>query len=143
MPVDLEPDGSFTTPAGRHIPAVALTWRYSRAGGPGGQHVNTSDTRVELVCDVAECGFEEWMTELVARRLGPQVRVVAAASRSQLQNRRAAASRLADMLDAAAVPPKLRRPTRPSKRAREARVTDKKRAGERKASRSWRPDDRS
>ncbi|MGD9704710.1 MAG: alternative ribosome rescue aminoacyl-tRNA hydrolase ArfB [Acidimicrobiia bacterium] len=141
MAVELEPDGSFTTPGGLTVPARALTWRYSRSGGPGGQHVNTSDTRVELVCDLLACDFTDWVQELIVKQLGAEARVVSSASRSQLQNRRAALNRLAEMLDVAATPPKSRRATRPSRGARQARLEDKRQAGAKKASRAWRPDD--
>ena len=141
MPVELAADGSFTTPGGLLVPARALTWRYSRSGGPGGQHVNTSDTRVELVCDLLACDFVDWVGELIVRKLGAEARVVSSASRSQLQNRRTAVNRLAEMLDVAATPPKSRRATRPSRGARQARLNDKRQAGDKKASRAWRPDD--
>lgn len=141
MPVELAADGSFTTPGGLLVPARALTWRYSRSGGPGGQHVNTSDTRVELVCDLLACDFVDWVGELIVRQLGAEARVVSSASRSQLQNRRTAVNRLAEMLDVAATPPKSRRATRPSRGARQARLNDKRQAGDKKASRAWRPDD--
>ena len=141
MPVELAADGSFTTPGGLVVPARALTWRYSRSGGPGGQHVNTSDTRVELVCDLLACDFVDWVGELIVKQLGAEARVVSSASRSQLQNRRTAVNRLAEMLDVAATPPKSRRATRPSRGARQARLNDKRQAGDKKASRAWRPDD--
>ena len=121
MPVELAADGSFTTPGGLVVPARALTWRYSRSGGPGGQHVNTSDTRVELVCDLLACDFVDWVGELIVKQLGAEARVVSSASRSQLQNRRTAVNRLAEMLDVAATPPKSRRATRPSRGARSVR----------------------
>ena len=141
VPVELAADGSFTTPGGLVVPARALTWRYSRSGGPGGQHVNTSDTRVELVCDLLACDFVDWVGELIVKQLGAEARVVSSASRSQLQNRRTAVNRLAEMLDVAATPPKSRRATRPSRGARQARLNDKRQAGDKKASRAWRPDD--
>ena len=141
MPVELAADGSFTTPGGLVVPARALTWRYSRSGGPGGQHVNTSDTRVELVCDLLACDFVDWVGELIVRQLGAEARIVSSASRSQLQNRRTAVNRLAEMLDVAATPPKRRRATRPSRGARQARLNDKRQAGDKKASRAWRPED--
>jgi ribosome-associated protein len=141
VPVELAADGSFTTPGGLVVPARALTWRYSRSGGPGGQHVNTSDTRVELVCDLLACDFVDWVSELIVRQLGAEARIVSSASRSQLQNRRTAVNRLAEMLDVAATPPKRRRATRPSRGARQARLNDKRQAGDKKASRAWRPED--
>jgi ribosome-associated protein len=134
-------DDGLVTPGGIRIPAAALTVRFSRAGGPGGQHVNTSDTRVELVCDLERAELEAELLERLTSRLGPQVRIVAAASRSQLQNRQAARRRLAERLDAAARPRRGRRPTRPSRAATEERLADKRRTSERKAQRGWRPDE--
>ena len=134
-------DGGFTTPGGLVVPGAALTWRYSRAGGPGGQHVNTSDTRVELVCELAECGFATYMHDRLVAELGTTIRCVVAKSRSQLRNRTAAAERLAALLDPAAVPPVPRRPTKPSRGAKERRLTEKRNVGERKSARRWKPGD--
>lgn len=134
-------DGGFTTPGGLMVPGVALTWRYSRASGPGGQHVNTSDTRVELVCELADCGFVAYLHDRLVAELGATIRCVAARSRSQLRNRAVAAERLAALLDQAAVPPVPRRPTKPSRGAKERRLTEKRNVGERKSARRWKPGD--
>ena len=99
------------------IPEAELRWRFSRAGGPGGQGVNTTDSRVELSWDLA--GSE---------MLPPALKERAAEHRSQLRNREAARSRLAAILRQAATPdPPTRRPTRPSRAARERRLADKRR----------------
>jgi ribosome-associated protein len=119
----------------------ALTWRFSRAGGPGGQHVNTSSTRVELECELAAAGFSPALTERLVAKLGPVVRVVVADTRSQRRNREIAEERLRDMLTAASVVPRKRRPTKPGKSAVERRLDDKRRHSSRKAERTWRPDD--
>lgn len=134
-------DDGLVTPGGIRIPPAALAWRFSRAGGPGGQHVNTSDTRVELVCDLSRAGLAPELLERLTARMGSEVRVVAAASRSQLQNRQEARRRLAERLDAAARPRRRRRPTRPSRAATEERLAEKRRVSERKTQRGWRPDD--
>ncbi|HET9117730.1 MAG TPA: alternative ribosome rescue aminoacyl-tRNA hydrolase ArfB [Pseudonocardiaceae bacterium] len=116
------------------IPETELGWRFSRSGGPGGQGVNTTDSRVELIFDVsASTAFTPDQRERVLHRLSRRlvagvVTVVAAEHRSQLRNREAARIRLAAMLRAALAPdPPNRRPTRPSRAARERRLADKRR----------------
>lgn len=119
-----------------------LTWRFSRSSGPGGQGVNTTDTRVQLSFDLA--GSDAFPAELKQRmltRLGGQVTVVATEYRSQLRNRRAAEDRLADVLEAAMKPPPARRvPTKPSKASQKRRIHRKKQRGEIKRLRR-RPED--
>jgi ribosome-associated protein len=114
------------------IPRSELQWRFSGASGPGGQHVNTADTRVELRFDVAASralGPEERARLL--ERFGPVVRVVASDSRSQARNRALALGRLrARLADALRRPAPVRRPTRPTARARRDRVERKRRRGE-------------
>lgn len=134
-------EDGLVTPGGIAVPASALTWRFSRSGGPGGQHVNTSDTRVELLCDVAALAVDEPLGARLRELLGDEVRVVAAAERSQWRNRRLALERLAVRLDRAAVRRPVRRATRPSRRAVEARLGDKRRQSERKAGRRPPADD--
>ena len=119
---------------GHVVPDAELTWRFSRASGPGGQHVNTTDTRVQLSFDLAATeAFPEPLKQRMLTRLGPEVTVVAAEHRSQLRNRRAAEERLADLLEDAAGPPARRRvPTKPSRGAKQRRLDAKKRRGETK-----------
>ena len=119
------------------IPEGELGWRFSRAGGPGGQGVNTTDSRVELVFDVAaSTAFTaaqraRVLDRLTGRLVDGVVTVVAAEHRSQLRNREAARLRLAAMLRQALAPdPPTRRPTRPSRAARERRLADKRRRSE-------------
>ena len=116
------------------IPAYELAWRFSRSSGPGGQGVNTADSRVELAFDLA--GSQSLPPELKARALSRLTtrltngRIVIAASefRSQLRNRQAARERLAALLaEAVAPPPRTRRPTKPSKGAVARRLADKTR----------------
>ena len=116
------------------IPEAELGWRFSRAGGPGGQGVNTADSRVELVFDVAaSTAFTAAQRARVLERLGGRhndgvLTIVAAEHRSQLRNRQAARVRLVAMLREALAPdPPPRRPTRPSRAARERRLADKRR----------------
>jgi ribosome-associated protein len=121
------------------IPAAELTWRFSRASGAGGQHVNTSDTRVELSWDLASSPvLSDTQRARARRRLGRQlvdgvVTVTASERRSQLRNREIARDRLAELVARAiAPPPPRRRPTKPTKAARERRVADKRRRAETK-----------
>jgi ribosome-associated protein len=116
------------------IPERELGWRFSRSGGPGGQGVNTTDSRVELIFDVAaSTTLTEQQRARVLQRLSNRLvdgvlTVVASEYRSQLRNRDAARARLAAMLRAALAPePPTRQPTRPSRAARERRLADKRR----------------
>jgi ribosome-associated protein len=130
------------------IPAAELSWRFSRSSGPGGQGVNTTDSRVELSWDLA--GSEVLPPALRDRaieRLGDRLvrgvlTVTASEHRSQLRNREAAAARLAGIVaGAVAPPPRVRRATRPSRGAQERRIAEKKRRGETKRGRRTFPTD--
>lgn len=114
------------------IPDAELGWRFSRASGPGGQGVNTTDSRVQLTYDLANSrAFPSILQERALGRLGGEVTVVASEHRAQLANRRAAEERLAALLAEAIKPPPLNRvPTKPSKGARRRRVDQKKARGE-------------
>jgi ribosome-associated protein len=127
MPGPLQISGSVS------VPEAELNWRFSRSSGPGGQGVNTTDSRVELSFDVATT--ETLGPVFKARaleRLGPRlvngvITIAASEFRSQLRNREAAEMRLAQILrEAIAPPPKKRRPTKPSRGAVERRITAKK-----------------
>lgn len=116
------------------IPESELRWRFSHASGPGGQGVNTADSRVELRLDVARCvGLGPVQRARALERLGSRLSggvltVRASSRRSQLQNREAARERLASILAAAiAPPPPARRATRPTKASKERRLADKRR----------------
>ncbi|HEY1971053.1 MAG TPA: alternative ribosome rescue aminoacyl-tRNA hydrolase ArfB [Pseudonocardia sp.] len=143
-------DGDIAVP-GRYpfrVPERDLRWRFSRSSGPGGQGVNTTDSRVELSLDVAALAAalpdplrERLPSRLASRLTDGVLTVVAAEHRSQLRNREAARERLAGLLRAAAAPdPPARRPTRPSKRAKQRRLDEKTRRGQIKRLRG-RPDD--
>jgi ribosome-associated protein len=111
-----------------------LEWRFTPSGGPGGQHANKANTRVELSWDLASSASltERQRTRLRAR-LGDTVRVVADDHRSQYRNRMVAGERLAEMCRRAlAPPPKPRKPTKPSRGARKRRLESKRRAGQTK-----------
>ena len=129
------------TPAGWRIDPAAFSWKFSRSSGPGGQHVNTTDSKAELICDLTQAGLPEHIATRVIAKLGEQVRVVASTQRSQLRNRAEALERLCDLIDAAAKVERARRPTRPGKGAVERRITAKKHTATRKANRSWRADE--
>jgi len=118
------------------IPPDELEWRFSGSGGPGGQHANTSNTRVELVFDIAASeSLGPRQRARLLERLGPRVRVVASERRSQLQNRELALERLRDRIANAlhVEPPRVA--TRPSRASKRARVEQKRRQGERKRTR--------
>src|SRR5213078_2202343 len=95
-------EGDVVTAGGIVIPAGAMTWRFSRGTGPGGQGVNTTDSRVELVVDLTALVASETVAERVRAKLGDTLRIVAATERSQLRNREIALRRLSERLDAAA-----------------------------------------
>jgi ribosome-associated protein len=105
-------DGDVVTPGGILIPATAMTWRFSRGTGPGGQGVNTTDSRVELVVDLAALVTSAEVADRLRDKLGDSLRIVASTERSQLRNRESAVRRLAERLDAAARPRRHRTPTR-------------------------------
>ncbi|MBM5817502.1 MAG: aminoacyl-tRNA hydrolase [Cyanobacteria bacterium K_Offshore_surface_m2_239] len=118
------------------IPAEELRWRFSRAGGPGGQAVNTTDSRVELVFDLlGSRAIPEALKARAAARLGARLVegvlvVVAQEHRGQWRNRQAALGRLRTLLeDALRPPPPPRRPTRPGRGAVERRLEAKRRRG--------------
>jgi len=116
-----------------YLPRAELSYRASRAGGPGGQHVNTSSTRVELVWDVAgsptltEAQRALVLEKLANRISGEGVLLLAeGGSRSQHQNKEAVTERLQELLREALHVPKPRKKTRPTRAAREERLRDKK-----------------
>jgi ribosome-associated protein len=124
------------------IPRSELSYRATRAGGPGGQHVNTSSTRIELLWNPStSAAVDDASRGLILERLAGRldaegnVRVVASESRSQRQNRERADVRLAELVRGALVVKKKRRPTRPSRAAKEARLEDKRRRSTKKRDR--------
>jgi len=136
-----EQDGWLRVTPTCRIPLAELEWKVSRSGGPGGQHANTSDSRVEVRFSVVAASLKKNRQRArLLERLGPVVRAVAADSRSQARNRTRALERLAARLAAGLAVDPPRRATRPSRSAREARLADKRRRGERKQGRR-RPDD--
>lgn len=129
-----------------HLPDSELSWRFSRSSGAGGQHVNTTDTRVELSWSLyATTALTETQKELVGRRLRSRlvdgtITVVSSRYRSQHRNRESARVRLEELVAQALVPPKPRRTTRPTRASVERRLDAKKRRGDVKKSRRARWD---
>jgi ribosome-associated protein len=122
-------------PDGLLVPAHELLEQFSRSSGPGGQSVNTTDSRVELRFDVAaSAAFSDVQRSRALDRLGPEVLITASEHRSQHRNRLAARNRLADRIrDALAPPPPARVPTKPSRASQRRRVDSKVRRGRVKA----------
>ena len=118
------------------ITLAELQWRTSRSGGPGGQHANTADTRVEVRFDIAGSpSLGPRQRQRLLERFGPEVRVVASDERSQARNRAIALERLRDRLAGALRVEAPRRPTRPTAGSKERRLQEKKRRSEVKRSR--------
>lgn len=128
------PDGYLEITPALLLPVSELDYRATRSGGPGGQHVNTSSTRIELWWDIAGSPSltEEQRARLLHRlatRLDGEgrLRIVASESRSQLRNREAAAARLREIVASALAVAKPRKRTRPSRAAKAARLEAKRR----------------
>ena len=137
MPDDLVVTSRFVVPDGE------LAERFSRSSGPGGQGVNTADSRVELLYDVANSPSvpehlrARLLDRLAGRLVGGVLTIAASEHRTQLANRKAARERLAQLLrEAAAPPPAKRRPTKPTRGSKERRLAGKKQRGEIKRGRS-------
>ncbi len=130
------------------IPEAELRWRFSRSSGPGGQHVNKTETAAELSFDLANTPSlsalykERGLQRLAGRLVDGVITVRADGHRSQLRNREEAHARLAALLtEATAPPPKARRPTKPSRGSKERRLAAKQQRGAIKRLRSGRFDD--
>jgi ribosome-associated protein len=118
------------------IPLDEIELRASRSSGPGGQHANVTASRIEAVFDVdASRTLDDAQRELLRGSLGDRVTAMAQDTRSQARNRELALERLREKLAAGLVQPKKRRPTRPSKAAKERRLEEKRRTSRRKAER--------
>lgn len=118
------------------IPRAELRFRFARSGGPGGQNINKTATQVELLFDVARSpSLDEVQRALVRARLANRIdaegilHLVSRATRSQLENRADVTERFVSLLERALTPPKPRRPTNPSRGAKEKRLLEKKRRG--------------
>lgn len=122
------------------VPAAELQWRFSRAGGPGGQGVNTTDSRVELrvnlwtLSTLSPAQLERMQVQLGHRLVDGVVSVTASETRSQLRNRRAARARMAALLRAAVLAEtRTRRPTKATKGSHRRRLDAKKQRGQTKS----------
>lgn len=128
-------------PHGLTVPGSELTEQFSRASGPGGQGVNTTDSRVQLGLDLAtttaldDVQRARALARLAPRLAGTVLTITAAEQRSQRQNRAAARERLADLLRTSLAPPVARRPTRRSAGSHRRRLADKRERAELKQER--------
>jgi ribosome-associated protein len=132
-------DGVLEIAEGVAIPRSELEYRATRAGGAGGQHVNTSSTRIELRWNVERTtALDDERRARVSARLATRIdgegwlRVVASARRSQQQNREAAEARLVELVRGALVVQKRRRPTKPTRASKEERIREKRKRSETK-----------
>jgi ribosome-associated protein len=132
----------MTHDARLRLPESEMTWRFSRSSGAGGQHVNTSDTRVELIWSLIDTdALTPAQKELAATRLGHRlvngtIVVVSSQYRSQHRNREAARVRLEELVTQAVVPPQTRHKTKPTRGSKQRRLDAKKRRGSIKQGRS-------
>lgn len=134
--------GDLRTPGGLVVPAAALDWSFARSGGPGGQHVNTTSSKVTLTIAVAAVTGRPVALERLRAALDDTVRVTSQTHRSQWRNRQDCLARAAVLLDEAARPPDpTRRATHPTRGAVERRLDAKRRESHKKQGR--RRDDRS
>lgn len=124
------------------VPDAELEWRVARSGGPGGQHVNTTESKAELRWNIAESAVltetqRQRLIERLSARLTSDGTLILHGSqyRSQYRNRQAVVARFRAMVEAALAPPKTRRRTRPSRGARQRRLQDKRYRSEIKRSR--------
>ena len=128
----MEPESIRVTRSVR-VPRSEIELRFSRSSGPGGQHANTSETRVEAVFDVeASSALTAAQKRRVVAKAGPVLRAVAQDERSQLRNRELAVERLIAALREALKVERRRVPTRPTEASRERRLDQKRRRGETK-----------
>ena len=125
----MEPESIRVTRSVR-VPRSEIALRFSRSSGPGGQHANTSETKVEAVFDVeASTALTPTQKRRVVGRAGPVLRAVAQDERSQLRNRELATERLVAALREALRVERRRIPTRPTEASRERRLEEKRRRG--------------
>ena len=135
-------DDGIRVAEGTVIPLEEIQFRASRSSGPGGQHANVTASRIEAVFDVeASKALSDEQRALLRRKLGDRVTAVAQDARSQARNRELALERLREKIAAGLRRPKPRRPTKPSRAARERRLQQKRRRSARKAQRRPPPED--
>ena len=129
------------SPRGITVPAAAVSFQFARSSGPGGQHVNTTSSKVHLTIDLALCGMSDTVRARLMAAHGPTVTVVSEQSRSQWRNRHLAMTRALALLDAGTVAPARRIPSKPSRSSQRRRVDSKVKRGQLKAQRRQRDDD--
>lgn len=135
-------DGDLRVSNSVTVPAAELSWRTTPSGGPGGQHANRAHTRVELVFEIeASPTLTDGVRDRLSARFGPRLRVVVDETRSQHRNRELAAERMREQLAEALKPVRKRRPTKPSRGAKERRIAAKKRRSSTKQQRRYRGED--
>ncbi|MDA8197668.1 MAG: alternative ribosome rescue aminoacyl-tRNA hydrolase ArfB [Actinomycetota bacterium] len=117
------------------IPETALTWRFSRSSGPGGQSVNKADTKVELICDLRQLRGPQIYLERIVERYGNELRITVSTQRSQLQNRQIARHLLKEKLEKATKIQRRRHPTKPTPASKRRRLDSKKKESLQKAER--------
>ena len=123
--------------SGGIVPVSAIAWRFDPSGGPGGQHANRANTRVEATIDLGAAGdMAPEVRQQLIDRLGDELRVVVDDTRSQARNREIALDRLEGRLRSGLVTAKPRKATRPSRRARRRRLDEKRRRAETKRGRA-------
>jgi ribosome-associated protein len=129
-------DDPIVLGSGVSVPLAEVELRTSRPSGPGGQHANVTASRIEAVFEIqASASLTDGQKRRLAARYGARVTAVAQDARGQARNRELALERLREKLAAGLAAPPKRRPTKPSRAARERRLEAKRRAAERKRSR--------
>ncbi|MCC7077791.1 MAG: aminoacyl-tRNA hydrolase [Acidimicrobiia bacterium] len=136
----MESEEYLDLPDDCRIPVSVLEWSFSRPGGPGGQHANTSDTRVQVSLDLNRVELPARQRDKIVEALGEKIRVTVSDTRSQARNRAIAVERLTDRLARALAPVRRRRDTKPSRAAGRRRLEAKRRRAETKRLRG-RPED--
>jgi ribosome-associated protein len=133
---------ALRTPGGVVIPQAAVRYHFVRSGGPGGQHVNTSATKVQVDIDLEACELDERRAERLARVLGSRVSASSSSSRSQWRNRERALQQALVAIDDALFVPRSRVATKATRSAQERRLQNKARHAQIKRQRRWRDDER-
>lgn len=131
---------TLQTPNGHPIPEQAIRFSFVRSGGPGGQHVNTSSTKVQVQIGIDACGLPARQTNRLHEVFGNSVSVAASGSRSQWQNKEEALRRALAAIDDALTQQRPRVPTKATRRAKERRLKNKARQSRRKSDRHWTED---
>ena len=138
----MNPMSQLMTPRGVPIPEGAVRFNFIRSGGPGGQHVNTSSTKVQVQIGVSACELSPAREHRLREVFGSSVMTSSSSSRSQWKNREEALRRALVAIDDALYTPRPRVPTKVTRRAQERRLKNKARTAKRKSDRHWKDDER-